>query len=147
MTTDSDSKKLAEAAVAVLMSDANTNAWAAADALAAAGFSLAEARRAVMLVPIAFCRAILQHSGATFPDAYSVLEPATGERTDHALSTDPLFAAATLQIAACTQATLTAVAEMSPEYDAARQAVEDGSELANLTFAPPMIPADFLRGE
>jgi hypothetical protein len=108
------------------------------------GIQRQRAARLVEFLPLAYCRLILQKTGAQFSATFRRATPA-GAISEHAFSSEPIWGAA---VAFASEEVergvpgkdLLAIAARSAEFDAANQLLNAGSKLQNVVFVSPVLP-------
>lgn len=102
------------------------------------------AARLIGFLPMAYCRLILQTSGARFSDTFQQVLPDGGISSERSLSSEPLWEAA--MAFARTEVEhgvpgkdLLVLAGTSGEFDAANQLPSKGANLCGLAFAPALL--------
>jgi len=103
---------------------------------------------------MAYCRLILGASGARFSDAFRRILPDGSISSERLLSSEPLWTTATAFANAeleqgVAAADLLVLAARSAEFDAANTLLNQGSQLKNLAFDPPLLlwPAEASESE
>jgi hypothetical protein len=102
------------------------------------------AARLVEFVPMAYCRLLLEKSGAQFVDSFQRVTP-DGLSRERPLASEPIWIAAMAFAHAevrnrVPSSDLLAVAGCSAEFQAANVLLHKGSSLQNLAFTPPLLP-------
>lgn len=105
------------------------------------------AAEVLAFVPIAFGRALLDGMGIEFAPEYATADAAGGTRTAGLLADHPVYAAAAARAAGMMERqeggdAFVAVAVWSSEFSAVNQALNAGSNPADLAGAPPLVMLD-----
>ncbi len=96
------------------------------------------------LVPTAFCRVALRHTGITFPDIYLAQHPDTGARVTRAFTDEPLYVAAVQEATAriaggLVRGALLPIVAHSAEFDAINKLAKSGSKLSDIVLVEPIL--------
>lgn len=102
------------------------------------------AARAVVFLPMVYCRELLGGSGVRFADTFTRLLPGAEMSPLFNLNADPVWNAAIQLVrseieSGLDPASLEVVATRSAEYKVAQELLFKGSELANTAFTPPVL--------
>lgn len=116
-------------------------------ALVRAGLPAGRASEVSAFMPIAFGRALMDGMGVTFSPEYAVADGSGGTRTAGQLAEHPVYAAAAAKVAEMMESqvagdALVSVALWSSEFSAVNQALNAGSDPADLEAGPPLLVPD-----
>lgn len=115
--------------------------------LVRAGLPAGRASEVSALMPIAFGRALMDGMGVTFSPEYAVADGSGSTRTAGRLADHPVYAAAAAKVAEMMESqvdgdALVGVALWSSEFSAVNQALNAGSNPADLEAGPPLLLPD-----
>jgi len=130
-------------AVAILRSSPSLNDEGTFRALISRGISRNIAARVVEFLPMAYCRLVLEASGARFTDSF-VRRSEDGSLKEYPLSSEPVWRASTEFARAevrqgVSAQDLLSIATRSAEFQAANQLLRKGSKLENIAFTVPLL--------
>jgi hypothetical protein len=116
-------------------------------ALVRAGLPAGRASEVSAFMPIAFGRALMDGMGVTFSPEYGVADGSGSTRTVGRLADHPVYAAAEAKVAEMMESqedgdALVGVALWSSEFSAVNQALNAGSNPADLEAGPPLLIPD-----
>jgi len=129
-----------------------TGDWSGLEAaVVEAGVPAPLASQVLAFMPIAFGRALLDGMGIGFSPEYAIADAASGSRPAGLLADHPVYAAAAARAAGMMQRqeagdAFAAVAVWSSEFSAVNQALNAGSDPADLEAAPPLLLLDPASG-
>lgn len=110
------------------------------------GADVRMARRAIVLVPMAFCRALLEQRGPAFPTTFQTVDDEGGLVSEHVLADGPIFVEGLLAAAATSDGQQVAtIAARSADFNAINLALHGGSKLEDLQLTPSVGFAGYLE--